>query len=160
MTTYTGPRDGFEGTSSVFRIGTGYAGQVTLPTGAAVYASTGAGTEDASLSVRNLDMNGYSGLDGSRTYTTAEGETTATLPVTRPADPADAKAARVDDLTFAPVTARYVRLLGQQGHPQYGYSMFAFHAYGADEGRRPTSRPARSRPRPARTPRTAVPRPA
>ncbi|MFF2269250.1 discoidin domain-containing protein [Cellulosimicrobium cellulans] len=134
VTTYTEPRDGFEGTSSVFRVGTGYAGQVTLPTGAAVYASTGAGTEDASLSVRNLDMNGYSGLDGSRTYTTAEGETTATLPVTRPADPADAKAARVDDLTFAPVTARYVRLLGQQGHPQYGYSMFAFHAYGADEG--------------------------
>ncbi|ARK03586.1 hypothetical protein B8281_01405 [Cellulosimicrobium sp. TH-20] len=128
--TYTGPRDGFEGTSSVFRVGGGYAGQVTLPTGAAVYASTGAGTEDASLSVRNLDMNGYSGLDGSRTYTTAEGETTATLPVTRPADPADAKAARVDDLSFAPVTARYVRLLGQQGHPQYGYSMFAFHAYG------------------------------
>ncbi len=128
--TYTGPRDGFEGTSSVFRVGGGYAGQVTLPTGAAVYASTGAGTEDASLSVRNLDMNGYSGLDGSRTYTTAEGETTATLPVTRPADPADARAARVDDLSFAPVTARYVRLLGQQGHPQYGYSMFAFHAYG------------------------------
>ncbi|MTG87678.1 hypothetical protein GJV82_01715 [Cellulosimicrobium sp. BIT-GX5] len=133
VTTYTAPRDGFEGTSSVFRVGDGYAGQVTLPTGAAVYASTGAGTEDASLSVRNLDMGGYSGLDGSRTYTTAEGETTASLPVTRPADPADARAARVDDLTFAPVTARYVRLLGQQGHPQYGYSMFAFHAYGADE---------------------------
>ncbi|WP_265521695.1 discoidin domain-containing protein [Oerskovia flava] len=133
VTTYTEPRDGFEGTSSVFRIGDGYTGQVTLPTGSAVYASTGAGSEDASLSVRNLDMNGYSGLDGSRTYTTAEGSTTASLPVTRPADPADANAARVDDLAFSPVTARYVRMLGQQGHPQYGYSMHAFHAYGADD---------------------------
>ncbi|WP_435738217.1 discoidin domain-containing protein [Cellulosimicrobium sp. PMB13] len=133
VATYTEPRDGFEGTSSVFRIGAGYAGQVTLPTGSALYASTGAGADDASLSVRNLDMDGYSGLDGSRTYTTAEGETTASLPVTRPADPADARAARVDDLTFEPVTARYVRMLGQQGHPQYGYSMHAFHAYGADD---------------------------
>ncbi|MBD8078685.1 discoidin domain-containing protein [Cellulosimicrobium arenosum] len=129
VSTYTTPRDGFEGTSSMFRIGDGYAGQVTLPTGSALYASSGAGPDDASLSVRNLDMDGYSGLDGSRTYTTAEGETTATLPVTRPADPADAKAARVDDLSFAPVTARYVRMQGQQGNAQYGYSMHAFHAY-------------------------------
>lgn len=132
--TYTTPRDGFEGTTSVLRVGDGYAGQATLPTGAAVYASTGADTDDASLSVRNLDMGGYSGLDGSRTYTTAEGGTTVSLPVTRPADPADANAARVDDLAFAPVSARYVRVLGQQGHPQYGYSMFALHAYGADAG--------------------------
>ena len=132
VSTYTTPRDGFEGTSSVFRVGTGYAGQVTLPTGSALYASTGAGPDDASLSVRNLDMDGYSGLDGSRTYTTAEGETTASLPVTRPADPADARAARVDDLAFAPVTARYVRMLGQQGNAQYGYSVHAFHAYADD----------------------------
>lgn len=131
--TYTTPRDGFEGTTSVFRVGDGYAGQATLPTGSAVYASTGAGPDDASLSVRNLDMGGYAGLDGSRTYTTAEGTTTESLPVTRPADPADANAARVDDLAFDPVTARYVRVLGQQGHPRYGYSMYAFHAYGADD---------------------------
>ncbi|MBD5785932.1 discoidin domain-containing protein [Cellulosimicrobium terreum] len=137
VSTYTTPRDGFEGTSSVFGIGDGYAGQVTLPTGSALYASSGAGGDDASLSVRNLDMDGYSGLDGSRTYTTAAGETTATLPVTRPADPADAKAARVDDLSFAPVEARYVRMQGQQGNAQYGYSMFAFHAYGDDGGSGP-----------------------
>ncbi|OLT50896.1 discoidin domain-containing protein [Cellulosimicrobium sp. CUA-896] len=134
VTTYTAPRDGFEGTSTVLRVGDGYAGQVTLPTGAAVYASTGAGADDASLSVRNLDMGGYSELDGSRTYTTAAGETTVTLPVTRPDDPADANAARVDDLAFAPVTARYVRVLGQEGHPRYGYSMFALHAYGPGDG--------------------------
>ncbi|WP_166844411.1 discoidin domain-containing protein [Isoptericola sp. BMS4] len=133
VTTYTTPRDGFEGTSSVFRVGDGYAGQATLPTGSAVYASTGAGPDDASLSVRNLDMDGYAGLDGSRTYTTAEGETTEALPTTWPADTSDANAARVDDLTFGPVTARYVRVLGQQGHPRYGYSLYSFHAYGSDD---------------------------
>ncbi|WP_378144322.1 discoidin domain-containing protein [Cnuibacter sp. UC19_7] len=131
VTTYTDPRDGFEGTSSVFRIGDGYAGQVTLPTGSAIYASTGAGWQDGTVSVRNLDLSGYDGLDGSRTYTTAEGSTTATLPVTVPADPVDAQAARIDDLSFDPVSARYVRIQGQQGNPKYGYSLYSLHAYGA-----------------------------
>ena len=132
-TTYTGPRDGFEGTASVFRIGDGYAGQATLPTGAAVYASTGAGSDDGSVTVRNLNLNGYDGLDGTRTYTTAEGEvTSAPLPVVRPADPLDAKAARVDTLTFDPVTARYIRMQGQQGNAKFGYSLFSFHVYGSD----------------------------
>lgn len=115
VTTYTQPRDGFEGTSSVFRIGDGYAGQVTLPTGAAVYASSGAGPDDASLSVRNLAMGGYAGLDGSRTYTTAEGSTTVAEPEP---DPADVNVARLDTLDLVPpdatepatVTTRYVRM--------------------------------------------------
>lgn len=130
--TYTAPRDGFEGTSSVFRIGEEYAGQVTLPTGSAIYASTGAGWQDGSVSVRNLDLGGYNGLDGSRTYTTAEGSATATLPVITPPDPADVNAARIDDLDFEPVEARYVRIQGQQGNAKYGYSLYALHAYGAD----------------------------
>lgn len=127
---YTAPRDGFEGTASVYGLGGGYAGQVTLPDGSAVYASTGAGPDDGSIRVRNLDMSGFDGLDGSRTYTTAEGSTTAALPVTHVADPADAKAARVDDLGFEPVHARYVRMQGQQGNAQYGYSLYSFHVYG------------------------------
>ncbi|MDF2506451.1 MAG: hypothetical protein K0Q52_310 [Microbacterium sp.] len=130
--TYTAPRDGFEGTSSVFRIGDGYAGQVTLPTGSALYASTGAGWQDGSVSVRNLDMGGYNGLDGSRTYFTAEGSATHTLPVVTPPDPADANAARIDDLSFDPVSARFVRIQGQQGNPRYGYSLYSLHAYGVD----------------------------
>ncbi|WP_284294837.1 discoidin domain-containing protein [Luteimicrobium album] len=132
-TTYTAPRDGFEGTASMFRLGGGYAGQVTLPTGGAAYASSGAGRDDGTVTVRNLDMSGYDGLDGSRTYTTAEGSTTESLPVTRPADPADAQAARVDDLALTmPVTARYVRMLGEQGDTKYGYSLYALHVYGTD----------------------------
>lgn len=131
--TYTAPRDGFDGTASVFRIGDAYAGQVTLPTGSALYASTGAGWQDGSVSVRNLDMGGYNDLDGSRTYFTAEGSATASLPVVTPADPADANAARIDDLSFDPVSARYVRIQGQQGNPRYGYSLYSLHAYGADK---------------------------
>ncbi|MFF2495443.1 discoidin domain-containing protein [Agromyces sp. NPDC058064] len=129
--TYTGPRDGFEGTTSVFRVGDEYAGQATLPSGAALYATTGAGWQDGTVSVRNLDLGGYNGLDGSRTYSTAEGSATDTLPVVTPADPADANAARIDDLSFAPVPARYVRIQGQQGNARYGYSLYSLHAYGA-----------------------------
>lgn len=134
VTAYTQPRDGFEATSSVFRIGDGYAGQVTLPTGAAVYASSGAGPDDASLSVRNLAMGGYAGLDGSREYTTAEGSTTVAEPEP---DPADVNVARLDTLDLvppdatepAPVTARYVRMQGVQGNPQYGYSLYHLRAF-------------------------------
>ncbi|MEN0022743.1 MAG: discoidin domain-containing protein [Microbacterium sp.] len=128
--TYTAPRDGFEATASVFRIGSEYAGQVTLPTGAAVYASTGAGWQDGTISVRNLDLGGYNDLDGTRTYYTADGEATDTLPVVTPPDPADVNAARVDDLDFDPVSARYVRIQGQQGNARYGYSLYSLHAYG------------------------------
>ncbi|WP_432990044.1 discoidin domain-containing protein [Dactylosporangium sp. CA-233914] len=139
VTTYTQPRDGFDGTASVFQVGSGYAGQATLPTGVAVYASTGAGADDGIVSVRNLDMGGAFGLDGSRSYTTAEGTTTVAPPAKIPADPADANAARVDDLTFdAPTTARYVRVLGQQGNAKYGYSMYSLHAYGPGGSTTPT----------------------
>jgi hypothetical protein len=126
---YTTPRDGFDGTASVYGLGAGYAGQVTLPDGSAIYASTGAGADDGSIRVRNLDMGGFDGLDGSRTYETAEGSATAALAATHVADPADAKAARVDDLTFEPVRARYIRMQGQQGNATYGYSLYSFHAY-------------------------------
>ncbi|HEY9306895.1 MAG TPA: discoidin domain-containing protein [Microbacterium sp.] len=131
--TYTGPRDGFEGTASVFRIGDGYAGQVTLPSGAALYASSGAGWQDGTVSVRNLDLGGYNGLDGSRTYYTAEGSATDTLPVVTPPNPADANAARIDDLSFVPVPARFVRIQGQQGNARYGYSLYSVHAYGTGD---------------------------
>lgn len=132
---YTEPRSGFEGTTSVFKIGDNYAGQATLPTGSAIYASTGAGAGDGTISVRNLNLDGYNGLDGTRTYTTADGSSTSVRPVIVPPDPADANAARIDDLEFDPVDARYVRIQGQQGHPQYGYSMYALHVYGSnDEG--------------------------
>lgn len=132
--TYTHDRDGFDATSTVLDLGTNTAGMVTLPTGAAIYATTGAGIGDGSVMVRNLDMDGHSGLDGSRDYTTASGTATAVLPPERVTDPADANAARIDDLTFSPVTARYVRMQGIAGNPSYGYSMYSFHVYDGTPG--------------------------
>lgn len=132
--TYTQARDGFDATATVLDLGDDRAGMVTLPTGGAVYASTGAGIGDGSLTVRNLAMDGHSGLDGSRDYITADGTSTAVLPPERVADPADANAARIDDFSFAPVTARYVRMQGITGNPSYGYSMYSFHVYDGAPG--------------------------
>ena len=131
-TRYTRPRDGFDATASLFTIGDGRAGQVTLPTGSAIYASSGAGREDGTFTVRNLDLGGYAGNDGSRTYTTDEGSTTETRPATRPTDARDANAARIDNHSFAPVEARYVRMQGVRGNATFGYSMYKFHVYGTD----------------------------
>ena len=129
---YTEPRDGFEGTASLFTIGDDHSGQVTLPTGSSIYASSGAGRDDGSLSVRNLDMDGYAGLDGSRTYSTSEGDVTESLPPAPVVDPLDVNAARVDTFDFAPTAARYVRMQGIQGNPTYGYSLYSFHVSGGD----------------------------
>ncbi|MGW5720353.1 discoidin domain-containing protein [Amycolatopsis sp. NPDC003865] len=116
-TTYAKVRDGFDGTVGVLRFDTGYAAFATLPTGAAVYASTGVAEGEGVLNVYNLAMPGVPGLDGDRTYTAAEGTVTIG---------ARTAGVRTDDLTFAPVTARHVRMLGIQPDPQYGYSLWAF----------------------------------
>ncbi|WP_410632200.1 discoidin domain-containing protein [Amycolatopsis sp. cmx-4-83] len=124
-TTYEKVRDGFDGTVGVLRFDTGYAALATLPTGAAVYASTGVAESEGVLNVYNLAMPGVPGLDGDRSYTAAEG----TVTVKAQAGPAGA---RTDDVTFAPVTARYVRMLGVQPDPQYGYSLWAFEVRDGD----------------------------
>ncbi|SFW80520.1 discoidin domain-containing protein [Amycolatopsis australiensis] len=124
-TTYAKVRDGFDGTVGVLRFDTGYAAFATLPTGAAVYASTGVAGGEGVLDVYNLAMPGVPGLDGDRTYTAAEGAVT----VKAQAAPAGA---RTDELTFAPVTARHVRMLGVQPDPQYGYSLWSFEVRDGD----------------------------
>ncbi|WP_410667393.1 discoidin domain-containing protein [Amycolatopsis sp. cmx-4-68] len=124
-TTYARVRDGFDGTVGVLRFDTGYAAFATLPTGAAVYASTGVAEGEGVLDVHNLVMPGVPGLDGDRTYTTAEG--TVTIPAQ-----AAPTGARTDELAFAPVTARHVRMLGVQPDPQYGYSLWAFEVRDGD----------------------------
>ncbi|MEV6824832.1 discoidin domain-containing protein [Amycolatopsis sp. NPDC051102] len=124
-TTYTKVRDGFDGTVGVLRFATGYAALATLPTGAAVYASTGVAAGEGVLNVYNLTMPGVPGLDGDRTYTAAEG----TVTIKAQALPGGA---RTDELTFAPVTARYVRMLGVEPDPQYGYSLWAFEVAGGN----------------------------
>jgi aldose sugar dehydrogenase len=43
-----------------------------------------------------------------------------------------------EDLSFSPVTARYVRMYGTQKNTQYGYSLYEFEVYGASGGDVPT----------------------
>jgi hypothetical protein len=118
-TTYKKVRDGFDGTFGVLRFATGYAALATLPTGAAVYASTGVAESEGVLNVYNLAMPGVPGLDGDRAYTAAEGKVTLKAQ-------AAPTGARTDELTFTPVTARHVRMLGVQPDPTYGYSLWTF----------------------------------
>ncbi|MBE1494232.1 hypothetical protein H4696_001332 [Amycolatopsis lexingtonensis] len=124
-TAYEKVRHGFDGTVGVLRFDTGYAALATLPTGAAVYASTGVAEGEGVLNVYNLAMPGVPGLDGDRGYTAAEG----TVTVKAQAAPSGA---RTDDVTFARVTARYVRMLGVTPDPQYGYSLWAFEVHDGD----------------------------
>ncbi|MDA3647710.1 discoidin domain-containing protein [Saccharopolyspora indica] len=115
--TWTKVRDGFDATAAVLEFDGGYAGFASLPSGAAVYATTGLAAGEGVVSVRNLDMPGVPGLNGERTYRTAEGA------VTVPAAPGGE---RTDDVVFPAVTARHVRMLGVQPDPAYGYSVWSF----------------------------------
>ncbi|WP_030904313.1 discoidin domain-containing protein [Streptomyces sp. NRRL F-5126] len=124
VTTHTAVRDGFDASATVLTLDTGRAAFTTLPGGEVVYATTGTAAGEGHLEVFNLTMPGIAGLDGERTYTTAEGATTIRAadaggdgqPVTGP---------RTDTVTFAPATYRHVRMQGITGHPKYGYSLYA-----------------------------------
>ncbi|MEU4673248.1 discoidin domain-containing protein [Amycolatopsis sp. NPDC023774] len=137
-TTWSKVRDGFDASAAVWEFDNGCAGFATLPTGAAVYSSTGLGAGEGVVSVYNLAMPGVPGLTGERTYRTAEGA--VTVPVA-PAPPSGG--GRTDDVTFPAVTAQYVRILGVQPDPTYGYSVWSFEvrdgASGADLARAATA---------------------
>ncbi|MEU3983248.1 discoidin domain-containing protein [Streptomyces sp. NPDC026672] len=128
--TYTGPRDGFDGSATLLRLGSGHAGLTTLPSGAVVYATTGTDAGEGHLEVYNLTMPGVAGLTGSRTYRFAEGSATVAAQDSRPAT----GAARVDDLTFPPAQVRHLRMLGVRPDPTYGYSLYAFEARDGADG--------------------------
>lgn len=120
---YTTIRDGFDGSATLLRLGDGFAGYTTLPSGAVVYASDGSTAGGSRLEVHNLTMPGMPGLNGSRTYRFAEGSATVTAQ-----DAASPTAGRVDESTFPPVTVRHIRMLGVRPDPEYGYSLYAVEA--------------------------------
>ncbi|WUJ32971.1 discoidin domain-containing protein [Streptomyces sp. NBC_00388] len=138
--TYSALRDGFDGSASVLTLGTGFAGLTTLPSGTVVYATSGTGTGEGHLEVRNLTMPGIPGLDGSRTYTAAGGA--VTVPARDGAAPA-ASSARTDELALEATAFRYVRMQGITPDPAYGYSLYAMEvrdgASGADLARGATA---------------------
>ncbi|MER6167355.1 discoidin domain-containing protein [Streptomyces violaceorubidus] len=126
---HTALRDGFDGSATVLRLGEGFAGYATLPTGAVVYACEGPVAAGSRLEVHNLTMPGVAGLVGSRTYRFAEGSATV-----RAQDTTPSAAGRVDELAFPRTTVRQVRMLGVQPDPTYGYSLYAVEARDGAEG--------------------------
>lgn len=117
---YSQSRDGVDATATVLAFGANYAGFTTLPTGAVVYASTGVGTDEGNLSLFNLDMPGVPGLTGTRTFTSESGTFALSG---RNGGGGDGG---IDELSFAPREARYVRMQGRAAANQYGYSMWTF----------------------------------
>ncbi|MGI5500856.1 discoidin domain-containing protein [Lentzea sp. CA-135723] len=109
---YQQVRDGFDATAGLLRFADGFAGTATLPTGTIVCALPRPGRVD----VHNLALAGI--LTGTRTYTGSAGRVTV----------AAREGFRVDELTFAPTTARHVRMIGVTPYPAYGYSLFDFEA--------------------------------
>jgi hypothetical protein len=132
--TYSRADDGFDATASLLSLGSGYAGLTTLPSGAIVYATSGTGPGEGVLGVDNLTMAGVAGLDGTRRYRSAGGAATVPAQDAGQGETPPAGVARVDRLTFAPTTARYVRMLGVTGHPTYGYSLFELEARDGADG--------------------------
>ena len=117
--------DGFDGSASLLTMASGKAGMTTLPTGTVVYSTSGTAYGEGAVNVRNLDMGEVRGLDGDRTYSTAEGDTVFTNQAA-PADPTCAKpsaATRRDCLTFEPVTTRYLRVQGINRTNSTNYSL-------------------------------------
>ncbi|WP_327121879.1 discoidin domain-containing protein [Streptomyces sp. NBC_01341] len=123
-TTYTEVRDGLDATATLLQLDSGFAGFTTLPSGAVVYATSGTAPGEGRLRVHNLTMPGLAGLDGTRTYTAADGSAEVGS-----ADSGTIKVKpgpRVDTLALPRSSCRHVRMQGVSGHPQYGYSLYTF----------------------------------
>lgn len=131
---YASLRDGFDGSATLLRLPTGFAGYTTLPTGAVVYATDGTAPGEGHLEIHNLTMPGVVGLDGSRTYRYEEGQVTVEAQDAKAAAPA-ASSGRVDELTFPATEVRHVRMFGVRPDPAYGYSLYAVEVrHGSDGG--------------------------
>ncbi|KIF79770.1 hypothetical protein QR77_38545, partial [Streptomyces sp. 150FB] len=127
VATYTDLRDGLDATAVLLALDSGYAGFTTLPGGEVVYATAGTGAGEGHIELFNLTMPGVAGLDGSRTYTTADGSVTVPAADTgKSGHPTNGP--RVDNLVFTQGTYRYLRMQGRRGNSQYGYSLYAFEA--------------------------------
>ena len=116
---YEKVRDGLDATVTVLNLGPEYAAFATLPTGSVVYASTGLGPGEGSLTIFNLTMPGVPGLTGTRTFTSAGGA----LKLRESEASGDGD---IDEVAFTPRPARYVRMQGREAATIYGYSIWTF----------------------------------
>lgn len=113
---------GFDGTATLLHLNTGYAGYTTLPTGAAVYATSGTGAGEGSFQLFNMNMPGMPGLDGARTFTGSGGAVTLSASA--------GGTGGTDTEQFPATQARYVRMQGVHPATQYGYSLWSFSVFG------------------------------
>lgn len=130
--TYTQVRDGFTATASLLTLPTGFAGMTTLPDGSVTFATSGTAADEGRFDLYNLTMPGVRGLDGSRSYQTAEGA--FSVPAADAADPVPPGITRVDTIELDTVAAKYVRLQGVTPAPTYGYSAFEFQVRNGQSG--------------------------
>ncbi|SCF68391.1 F5/8 type C domain-containing protein [Streptomyces sp. MnatMP-M17] len=110
----------------------GYAGFTTLPSGDVVYATGGTAAGEGHIEVRNLTMPGIAGLDGSRTYTTAEDSVSVAAKNAGTAPPSTT--GRTDDLALARVSYRHLRVQGISPDLRYGYSLYAVEVRNGADG--------------------------
>jgi hypothetical protein len=122
---YRRVRDGFDGSATLLRTATGFAGFATLPTGAVVYATSGLGDREGQLRLHNLDMPGVRGLDGERTFHAQEGS--VALAGDSGGD------GGIDQVRFPPTVARHVRFLGVEPATRFGYSLWDFEVHAGDD---------------------------
>jgi hypothetical protein len=132
--TYAAARDGYDASVTVLTLGaSGRVGLATLPGGEVVMTSSGALDREGTFGLHNVTMPGVRGLDGSRTFVTADGsidaaaaDATGTLP---------SGVARRDVLELPQtVTARHVRMLGVTPDPTYGYSIVSLEVRSNGDG--------------------------
>jgi hypothetical protein len=122
--TYSRARDGYDATATVLETPEGYAGFSTLPDGSAVYASTGLGPDEGAVGLYNFALPGIPGLDGDRTFASADG--TRTVPAGPTPD--GLGDGGLDRITFDPTEIRYLRVQGVRPATQFGYSILTLAA--------------------------------
>ncbi|MEW1952032.1 discoidin domain-containing protein [Terrabacter sp. NPDC080008] len=124
--TYTAARDGYDASVTVLTLGSlGRVALATLPGGEVVMTSSGVLDREGTFGLHNLTMPGVRGLDGNRTFVTADGVVDATAGDAQGDLPKGVARRDVLDLPSR-VTARHVRMLGVTPDPSYGYSVFSF----------------------------------
>ncbi|WP_323097432.1 discoidin domain-containing protein [Intrasporangium sp. YIM S08009] len=142
--TYVAARDGYDASVTVLTLGSaGRVALATLPGGEVVMTSSGVADREGTFGLHNLTMPGVRGLDGSRTFVTADGTLEAKAADAQGGLPSGVARRDVVDVPGS-VTARYVRMLGVTPDPTYGYSVISFEvrtaAGGADlAARHPTT---------------------
>ena len=142
--TYAAARDGYDASVTVLTLGSaGRVGLATLPGGEVVLTSSGVADREGTFGLHNLTMPGVRGLDGTRTFVTADGTLEAKAADAQGGLPAGVARRDVVDVAGS-VTARHVRMLGVTPDPTYGYSVISFEVRSAPDGadlaaRRPTT---------------------